>query len=149
MGLKSFWWWSYFPPPPYSLPPFSPSLIRLVISVYVKHHVYLRSYRTLKILHSMPQFGGPLENQNDLANTKVSVFKLLKPDTVRIREEEDLSWSEMAGSKQVFPFAGFLRVIAHYLRKKYFLLKIWPSLQDGSLVSQRRADKGRLMWKKH
>ena len=47
---ESFWWWqcsdrytiSIFPPPPYSLPPFSPSLIILMVSVDVKHHVYLR-----------------------------------------------------------------------------------------------------------
>ena len=29
------------PPPPYPLPPFSSSLISLVVSVDVKHHVYL------------------------------------------------------------------------------------------------------------
>ena len=29
------------PPPPYPLPPFSPSLISLMVSVDVKHHVYL------------------------------------------------------------------------------------------------------------
>ena len=29
------------PPPPYTLPPFSPSLISLVVCVDVKHHVYL------------------------------------------------------------------------------------------------------------
>ena len=29
------------PPPPYPLPPFSPSLISLMFSVDVKHHVYL------------------------------------------------------------------------------------------------------------
>ena len=46
---ESFWWWqcsdryiiSLFPPPPPSLPPFPPSLISLVVSVDVKHHVYL------------------------------------------------------------------------------------------------------------
>jgi len=32
---------SFFPPPPYPLTPFSPSLIRLMASVDVKHHVYL------------------------------------------------------------------------------------------------------------
>ena len=45
----SFWWWqcsdrytvSLFPPLPYPFTPFSPSLISLVVSVDVKHHVYL------------------------------------------------------------------------------------------------------------
>ena len=32
---------SLSPPPPYPLPPFSPSLISLMVSVDVKHHVYL------------------------------------------------------------------------------------------------------------
>ena len=42
----SFWWWQcsdryiLSPPPPYPLPPFSPSLISLMVSVDVKHHVY-------------------------------------------------------------------------------------------------------------
>ena len=31
------------PPSPYPLPPFSPSLISLMVSVHVKHHVYLLS----------------------------------------------------------------------------------------------------------
>ena len=47
---KLFWGWqcsdryiiSLFPPPPYP-PPFSPSLISLVVSVDVTHHVYLRT----------------------------------------------------------------------------------------------------------
>ena len=46
---KSFWWWQcsdryiFFPlhPPPFPLPLFSPSLICLMVSVDVKHHVYL------------------------------------------------------------------------------------------------------------
>ena len=47
---ESFWWWQCsdrynynlpLPPPPYPLPPFSPSLISLMVSVDVKHHVYL------------------------------------------------------------------------------------------------------------
>ena len=53
---ESFWWWqcsdtivsssvgmivSLLPPPPYPLPPFSPSIINLTVSVDVKHHVYL------------------------------------------------------------------------------------------------------------
>ena len=45
---KSFWWWQCsdihnlpLPPPPYPLPPISPSLISLMVSVDVKHHVYL------------------------------------------------------------------------------------------------------------
>ena len=50
---ESFWWWqcsdryiiSLFPQPPYPLPPpFFPSLISLMVSVDVKHHVYLRTY---------------------------------------------------------------------------------------------------------
>ena len=50
---ESFWWWQrsdrYIislppPPPPYPLPPFSPSLISLKVSVDVKHHVYLLTY---------------------------------------------------------------------------------------------------------
>ena len=45
-----FWWWQCrdryiislpLPPPPYPLPTFSPSLISLVVSVDVKHRVYL------------------------------------------------------------------------------------------------------------
>ena len=47
---ESFWWWQCsdryiislpLPPPPYPLPPFPPSLISLMVSVDVKHHVYL------------------------------------------------------------------------------------------------------------
>ena len=47
---ESFWWWQcndrciiYLPPPPppYPLPPFSASLISLMVSVDVKHRVYL------------------------------------------------------------------------------------------------------------
>ena len=45
---KSFWWWQcsdryIIPPthpPPYPLPPFSPFLINLMVSVDVKHHAY-------------------------------------------------------------------------------------------------------------
>ena len=52
---ESFWWWqcsdryiislspylhAHFPPPP----PFSPSLISLMVSLDVKHHVYLLTY---------------------------------------------------------------------------------------------------------
>ena len=48
---KSFWWWqcsgkyilSLFPHLLTPFPPFSPSLISLVVSVDVKHHVYLLS----------------------------------------------------------------------------------------------------------
>ena len=39
--------WVYnlpLPPPPYPLPPIFPSLISLMISVDVKHHVYLLTY---------------------------------------------------------------------------------------------------------
>ena len=46
---ESFWWWqcsdryiiSFFPAPSVPPPPFSPSLISFVVSVDVKHHVYL------------------------------------------------------------------------------------------------------------
>ena len=45
---ESFWWWQCsdryifpLPPPPCPLPPFSTSLISLMVSVDVKHHVYL------------------------------------------------------------------------------------------------------------
>ena len=50
---ESFWWWqcSYtyvyilpLHPPPYPFPPFSPSLISLMVSVDVKHHVYLLTW---------------------------------------------------------------------------------------------------------
>ena len=46
----SFWWWQFsdryiISPPPF--PPFSPSLISLVVSVDVKHHVYLLLERQL------------------------------------------------------------------------------------------------------
>ena len=51
---ESFWWWqcsaryiySFFPlpPPPYLLPPFSQSLISLMVSVNIMHHVYLLTY---------------------------------------------------------------------------------------------------------
>ena len=34
----------WLPPPPYPIPRFSPSLISLVVSVDVKHHVYLLTY---------------------------------------------------------------------------------------------------------
>ena len=36
---------SPLPTSPYPLPPFSPSLISLMVSVDVKHHVYLLTYR--------------------------------------------------------------------------------------------------------
>ena len=61
---KSFWWWQcrdrYIisppnpppPPPPYPLPPFSPSLINLVVSVDVKHHVYCWSWKDCKASHA-------------------------------------------------------------------------------------------------
>ena len=46
---ESFWWWQCsdryndlpLPRPPYPLPSFSPSLMSLVVSLDVKHHVYL------------------------------------------------------------------------------------------------------------
>ena len=41
--MVTVWQWVYnlpLPPPPYPLSPFSPSLISLVVSVDVKHHVY-------------------------------------------------------------------------------------------------------------
>ena len=50
---ESFWWWQCsdryiydlpLPPPPYPLPLFSPSLISLMVSVDVKHSVYLLTY---------------------------------------------------------------------------------------------------------
>ena len=53
---ESFWWWQrsdrynynlLLPPPPYPLPLFSPSLISLVVSVDVKHHVCLLTYSCL------------------------------------------------------------------------------------------------------
>ena len=52
---KSFWWWqcsdryiiSLFPPPLNHFPPFSPSLISLMVSVDVKHHVYFSLSLTL------------------------------------------------------------------------------------------------------
>ena len=64
----SFWWWqcsdryiiSLSPPPPYRLPPFSPSLISLMVSVDVKHHVYL------------------LTKQSNLAAVFRRVFQLLR-----------------------------------------------------------------------
>ena len=59
---KSFWWWqcsdryiiSLSPPLPYPLPPFSPSLISLMVSVDVKHHVYLLiCYVNPRLLHGI------------------------------------------------------------------------------------------------
>ena len=35
---------SLFAPPPYPLPPFSPSLISLMVTVDVEHHVYFLTY---------------------------------------------------------------------------------------------------------
>ena len=64
---ESFWWWqcsdryiiSLFPrlhtPPPPPLPHFSPSLISLMVSVNVKHHVY---WRCLCVLASHNQLTG-------------------------------------------------------------------------------------------
>ena len=52
---ESFWWWQCsdrynynlpLPPPPYPLPPVSPSLISFMVSVHVKHHVYLLYQRS-------------------------------------------------------------------------------------------------------
>ena len=61
---KSFWWWqcsdryiiSPSPPPPYLLPPISPSLRSLVVSVDVKHHVYLLAYWPLTLLSSLQSY---------------------------------------------------------------------------------------------
>ena len=47
---KSFWWWQCSDryiisiPPATSIPPFSPSLINLMVSVDVKHHIYLLAW---------------------------------------------------------------------------------------------------------
>ena len=41
------------PPPPYPLPSFSPSLISLMVSVDVKHHVYLLRW----IMETQKQLG--------------------------------------------------------------------------------------------
>ena len=42
----------YSPSPPTSIPPFPPSLISLVVSVDVKHNVYLPSYSNGRSFHS-------------------------------------------------------------------------------------------------
>ena len=65
---KSFWWWqprsdryisSLFPistPPSLPLPPFSPSLISLMVSVDVKHHVYLHLMCSIIFYSSSGQY---------------------------------------------------------------------------------------------
>ena len=60
---KSFRWWqcseryiiSLFPPLHTPLPPFFPSLISLVVSVDVMHHVYLLTYQSTGRLHRTKQ----------------------------------------------------------------------------------------------
>ena len=46
------------PTPPYPLSPFSPSLISLVVSVDVKHHVYLLTYTVNKVQELCESRGG-------------------------------------------------------------------------------------------
>ena len=53
------------PPPPCSLPPFSPSLIHLTVSVDVKHHVYFRivtenQIRVFGFIHFLAQAEAPI-----------------------------------------------------------------------------------------
>ena len=59
---ESFWWWqcsdryiiSLFPPPPYS--PSPPSLISLMVSVDVKHHVYLLAPVVVKLRNQLNRY---------------------------------------------------------------------------------------------